>query len=103
MDLSIFNIFNIKNNDTVITFGTFDLFHQGHYNILKRASTYGKKLIVGVSSDWLNLIKKGIETVQNQDQRIKKIKSLDFVDTVFLEESLEKKKNILNFIRLIFW
>ncbi len=42
----------------IVTFGTFDIFHQGHLEILKRASSYGDKLIVGISSDKLNFNKK---------------------------------------------
>ncbi len=42
----------------VITFGTFDVFHVGHINILERASKLGDYLIVGVSSDKLNFSKK---------------------------------------------
>lgn len=43
---------------TVITFGTFDVFHVGHVNILERARALGDKLVVGVSSDALNFSKK---------------------------------------------
>ncbi|HFL9855412.1 TPA: adenylyltransferase/cytidyltransferase family protein, partial [Escherichia coli] len=42
----------------VITFGTFDVLHIGHINILKRAKKMGDYLIVGVSSDYLNFSKK---------------------------------------------
>jgi glycerol-3-phosphate cytidylyltransferase len=39
---------------TVITFGTFDLFHYGHVKILQRAKEYGDKLVVGISTDEFN-------------------------------------------------
>lgn len=83
---------------TVITFGTFDLFHIGHLNLLRRASKYGDKLIVGVSSDKLNFEKKGKESLYSEKDRLDIISSLKFVTCCFLEESLElKKKYILEF------
>jgi glycerol-3-phosphate cytidylyltransferase len=75
----------------VITFGTFDLFHIGHLNILERAKTLGDYLIVGVSSDQLNRNKKNKLPVYNQDQRLRIISALRIVDEVFIEESLELK------------
>jgi glycerol-3-phosphate cytidylyltransferase len=75
----------------VITFGTFDVFHVGHVNILKRAAQFGDELIVGVSSDALNHSKKGRYPIYNQNDRIAIIESLKFVNQVFLEESLELK------------
>ncbi|WP_407731296.1 adenylyltransferase/cytidyltransferase family protein [Pseudocitrobacter faecalis] len=75
----------------VITFGTFDVFHVGHVNILKRASDFGDQLIVGVSSDALNFSKKQRYPVYSQEERVEIISSLRFVDDVFLEESLEQK------------
>lgn len=75
----------------VITFGTFDLFHIGHLNILNRAKQLGTHLIVGVSSDDLNKQKKNKLPVFSQDERLTIIKSLKFVDQVFIEESLERK------------
>ncbi|WP_143870557.1 adenylyltransferase/cytidyltransferase family protein [Catenovulum sediminis] len=76
---------------TVITFGTFDVFHVGHVNVLERARELGDRLIVGVSSDALNFSKKGRNPVFSQDERKRIIKSIHCVDDVFLEESLELK------------
>lgn len=79
----------------VLTFGTFDIFHYGHLQILQRAALYADELIVGISSDSLNFSKKGRNPVYSQEQRMKIISSLDFVDGVFLEESLELKGEYL--------
>ncbi|EJA7567524.1 adenylyltransferase/cytidyltransferase family protein, partial [Escherichia coli] len=51
----------------IITFGTFDVFHVGHVNILERAASLGDYLIVGVSSDKLNFNKKGRYPIYNQE------------------------------------
>ncbi len=75
----------------IITFGTFDVFHVGHINILERAKALGDYLIVGVSSDQLNFSKKQRFPIYSQDDRLKIISSLKFVDEVFVEESLELK------------
>ena len=80
---------------TVITFGTFDLLHIGHINILRRAKEHGDKLIVGVSSDDLNFSKKSKHPVYNQDCRMAIISSIRFVDGVFLEESLALKRKYI--------
>ncbi|PTQ79167.1 glycerol-3-phosphate cytidylyltransferase [Nitrosospira multiformis] len=79
----------------VITFGTFDVLHIGHINILERSKALGNYLIVGVSSDELNFSKKKRFPVYSQDQRIKIIQSLKFVNEVFIEESLELKRHYL--------
>ena len=75
----------------VITFGTFDLFHYGHLRILERAASYGDKLIVGVSSDKLNFSKKGFYPVYTQEHRSDIVAAIRYVDSVFIEESLDKK------------
>jgi len=75
----------------VITFGTFDVFHLGHLNILQRAAEYGGYLIVGVSTDKLNFSKKGKNPVYAQDERSAIVRALRCVDEVFLEHSLEEK------------
>ncbi len=80
---------------TVITFGTFDVLHVGHIRVLKRAAEYGDRLVVGVSADELNLAKKGRAPVFDQDERLEIVSSLAVVDEVFVEESLEKKKDYI--------
>lgn len=87
------------NSNRVITFGTFDVFHIGHVNILERCASLGDTLIVGVSSDELNYSKKGRNPMYSQGDRIKILQSLKFVDEVFIEESLEKKRDYINFFR----
>ncbi|MBC3765899.1 adenylyltransferase/cytidyltransferase family protein [Neptunicella marina] len=79
----------------VITFGTFDVFHIGHIRILQRARQMGDLLTVGVSSDELNLSKKGRAPVYPLSSRLEIIRSLRFVDNVFVEESLEKKREYI--------
>jgi glycerol-3-phosphate cytidylyltransferase len=78
---------------TVITFGTFDVLHVGHVRILRRAKDLGDRLVVGVSSDPLNVAKKGREPVFSQDERCELVANLTCVDGVFLEESLERKRD----------
>ena len=80
---------------TVITFGTYDLLHVGHVRILQRASELGDRLVVGVSSDDLNYSKKSKYPVFSQSDRMEIIRSIKGVDEVFLEESLELKKEYI--------
>ena len=80
---------------TVITFGTFDVFHVGHVRVLQRAAELGDRLVVGVSADALNIAKKGRPPVFNQDERLDIISALKVVDEVFVEESLELKRDYI--------
>ena len=80
---------------TVITFGTFDVLHVGHIRILKRAAALGDRLVVGVSADALNEKKKGRSPVFSQEERVEIVSSLGFVDEVFIEESLELKRDYI--------
>jgi glycerol-3-phosphate cytidylyltransferase len=75
---------------TVLTYGTFDLLHYGHLEILKKAKDYGDKLIVGLSSDKFNLLK-GKVCEFDFDKRKEYLESLEFVDLVIPEESWEQK------------
>ncbi|WP_119344729.1 adenylyltransferase/cytidyltransferase family protein [Facilibium subflavum] len=74
---------------TVITYGTFDLFHFGHLELLRRCAEYGK-LIVGVSTDEFNQ-QKGKKTVIPYKERSQIINAIKYVDSVFKEESWEQK------------
>ena len=80
---------------TVITFGTFDVFHVGHIRVLQRAAALGDRLVVGVSADELNIAKKGRAPVYSQDERMEIVASLKVVDEVFVEESLELKRDYI--------
>lgn len=84
---------------TVITFGTFDVFHLGHLRVLERAAALGDRLVVGVSADVLNERKKGRAPVFPEEERIAIVAALKPVDEVFLEESLEQKRDYISHYR----
>lgn len=79
----------------VITFGTFDVFHVGHVNILTRAHDLGDHLTVGISTDELNFSKKGRYPIYRQGHRRQIVASLDCVSDTFYEHSLELKREYL--------
>lgn len=79
---------------TVITFGTFDLLHQGHLRILERARALGERLVVGVSTDRLNALK-GKRSCFDQRHRIECVAALRWVDETFYEDSLERKDDYI--------
>ena len=78
-----------------MTFGTFDVLHVGHLRILEKSAALGSRLVVGVSSDELNISKKGRAPVFPQQERMRIVAALRCVDEVFLEESLELKREYL--------
>lgn len=75
----------------VLTYGTFDLFHVGHLNILNRLKQYGDYLVVGVSTDNFNE-KKGKKTIIPFHDRAEIVRGLKCADLVIPEESWEQKK-----------
>lgn len=76
---------------TVITYGTFDMFHVGHLKLLKRLRSLGDKLIVGVSTDTFNELK-GKKTLIPFEQRIEIVEALSCVDMVISEHCWEQKQ-----------
>lgn len=75
----------------VITYGTFDLLHTGHINLLKRAKALGDYLVVVLSSDEFNLKMKNKVCVQSYEERKYILESLRFVDLVIPENNWEQK------------
>ncbi|WP_034509268.1 adenylyltransferase/cytidyltransferase family protein [Blastococcus sp. URHD0036] len=79
----------------VLTFGTFDVFHSGHLRLLERAAALGDELVVGISSDELNEAKKGRAPVYALADRMAIVRALRCVAGVFVERSLEAKREYL--------
>lgn len=78
-------------NKTIITYGTFDMFHIGHLNLLKRLKEMGNKLIVGVSTDEFN-DGKGKKCLIPYDQRAAIVQAIEYVDLVIPENTWEQKR-----------
>jgi glycerol-3-phosphate cytidylyltransferase len=76
----------------VITYGTFDLLHYGHINLLKRAKEKGDYLIVGLSTNEFNQLK-GKKCYFSYEERKKLLESIRYVDLVIPENSWEQKIN----------
>lgn len=74
----------------VITYGTFDLFHIGHLNILRRAKALGDYLVVAVSSDEFNAIK-GKKCTIPDVERMAIVSAIKYVDEVIPENSWDQK------------
>jgi len=74
----------------VITYGTFDLLHYGHINLLKRAKEEGDYLIVALSNDEFNAVK-GKKSYFSYEQRKALLEAIRYVDLVIPEENWEQK------------
>lgn len=75
---------------TVLTYGTYDLLHTGHINILMRAKSFGDKLIVGLSTDEFNN-SKNKDAFMPFAQRKAVLEAIRYVDLVIPEENWEQK------------
>lgn len=76
----------------VITYGTFDLLHYGHINLLRRAKELGDYLIVALSTDEFNWNEKRKKSFFNYEQRKKLLEAIRYVDLVIPEERWEQKR-----------
>ena len=74
----------------VLTYGTFDLLHYGHINLLKRAKALGDYLVVAVSTDDFNELK-GKKAYHNFETRKMMLEAVRYVDLVIPEENWEQK------------
>ena len=70
----------------VITYGTFDLFHQGHYNLLKRAKELGDYLIVGVTTEHFDEARGKVNVIDSIMDRIENVKKTGFADMIIVED-----------------
>ena len=75
----------------VITYGTFDLLHYGHINLLRRAKELGDYLIVCLSTDEFNETMKNKKTYFSYEHRKKLLEAIRYVDLVIPEENWEQK------------
>ena len=80
---------------TVITFGTFDIFHIGHVNILKRARSLGDVLVVGISSDEMSFKKKKRYPIYNINERLEIVGTNQYLSECFIEEGMELKREYI--------
>ncbi len=80
-----------ENMVKVITYGTFDLFHEGHYSLLRRAKSLGDYLIVGVTSEEYDQARGKLNVVDSLITRIENVKKTGFADEIIVEESQGQK------------
>ena len=88
----------------VITYGTFDLLHYGHINLLKRAKALGDYLIVGVTTDSFDISRGKLNVQQSLMERIQAVKDTGLADEVIPEEYIGQKifvDIILMFLQLV--
>ncbi len=77
---------------TILTYGTFDMFHFGHVELLRRLKDMGDRLIVGVSTDEFNRLK-GKRSLYCYEHRSKIVEAIKYVDEVIPEHSWAQKSH----------
>ncbi len=83
---------SVKNKKIVLTYGTYDLLHIGHINLLKRAKALGNYLVVGLSTDEFNQIKHK-DCFLPYKQRKAVLETIKYVDKVIPEKNWKQKVN----------
>lgn len=91
------SIFRISSNlnifmKRVITYGTFDLLHYGHINLLRRAKELGDYLVVAISTDEFNWIEKQKKSYYTYEQRKAMVEAIRYVDLVIPEANWDQKR-----------
>lgn len=76
---------------TVITYGTYDLLHQGHINLLKRAKELGDYLIVGVTNDNFDRDRGKLNVRNNVLERVEAVKATGYADKIIIEDYVGQK------------
>jgi len=76
----------------IITYGTYDMLHIGHINLLSRAKARGDYLIVGITSDDYDRSRGKLNVIQSEQERLNAVQKLDFVDEVILETHKDQKQ-----------
>ncbi|MCM1181833.1 MAG: adenylyltransferase/cytidyltransferase family protein, partial [Roseburia sp.] len=71
----------------VITYGTFDLFHEGHYRLLQRAKALGDYLIVGVTTEKYDMERGKLNVVDSLLTRVENVKKTGLADEIIIEET----------------
>jgi glycerol-3-phosphate cytidylyltransferase len=75
----------------VITYGTFDLFHEGHYRLLQRAKALGDYLIVGVTTEKYDMERGKLNVIDSLMTRIENVRKSGFADEIIIEEAVGQK------------
>ena len=91
--MSKYSDFMEKKTCKVITYGTFDLFHEGHYRLLQRAKALGDYLIVGVTTEAYDRNRGKLNVVDSLMTRIENVKKTGFADEIIIEETPGQKFN----------
>ena len=75
----------------VITYGSFDLFHEGHYRLLERAKALGDYLIVGVTTEHYDEARGKVNVVDSLMERIEHVRQTGFADEIIIEDHVGQK------------